>query len=99
MKRKLIYIFFLVFIYSFTAMAQVDPDTASKVSIDRFSADAGHLFVRDSEPIMLPGPNVPIDFDIEPFLYKRAMGLMENIISYYNFDAQPTIPAPIFVSV
>ena len=95
MKRKLIYIFFLVFIYSFTAMAQVDPDTASKVSIDRFSADAGHLFVRDSEN-MLPGPNMPIDFDRAPFITK-GYGPNGELIAYYNFDVQPNVPAPIFV--
>ncbi len=78
-------------------MAQVDPDTAQKVSIDRFSADAGHLFVRDMMN-NLPGPNVPINFDMEPFLSK-GLGPNGEHISYYNFDAQPTAPAPIYVLI
>jgi hypothetical protein len=75
--------------------AQVDPDTAMKASIDRFSMEAGHLFVRDSTN-GLPGPNVPINMDMEPFI---SMGLGPNgeFSTYYNFDVQSTTPAPIFV--
>ena len=76
-------------------MAQFNPDTVMRASIDRFSMEAGHLFVRDSTN-GLPGPNVPVNFDMEPFL---SMGLGPNgeFISYYNFDVQPTEPAPIYV--
>ena len=76
-------------------MAQFNPDTVMRASIDRFSMEAGHLFVRDSTN-GLPGPNVPVNFDMEPFL---SMGLGPNgeFISYYNFDVQPTDPAPIYV--
>ena len=76
-------------------MAQFNPDTVMRASIDRFSTEAGHLFVRDSTN-GLPGPNVPVNFDMEPFL---SMGLGPNgeFISYYNFDVQPTDPAPIYV--
>lgn len=76
-------------------MAQFNPDTVMKASIDRFSMEAGHLFVRDSTN-GLPGPNEPINFDMEPFL---SMGLGPNgeFISYYNFDVMLTEPAPIYV--
>ena len=73
----------------------LDPDTASKVSIDRFSESAGHLMVRDSKN-GLPGANEPIDFDSgEPFI---TMGLGPNgeHVQYYNFDVQPIAPAPIY---
>ena len=63
--------------------------------IDRFSAEAGHLFVRDSVN-GLPGPNEPIDFDKEPFVTK-GLGPHGEYVSYYNFDVQPTEPAPIYV--
>jgi hypothetical protein len=75
--------------------AQADPDTAQAVSIDRFSMEAGHLMIRD-ETNGLPGPNEPIDFDVEPFITK-GLGPSGELIAYYNFDVQPTEPAPIFV--
>ena len=77
------------------ANAQADPDTAQVVSIDRFSMEAGHLFVRD-ETNGLPGPNEPVDFDMEPFITK-GLGPDGELIAYYNFDVMPTEPAPIFV--
>ena len=80
---------------SATVSAQADPDTAQSASIDRFSMEAGHLFVRD-EANGLPGPNEPIDFDTEPFI-TRGLGPDGELIAYYNFDVQPTEPAPIFV--
>ncbi len=78
-----------------TMFAQVDPDTAQVASIDRFSMEAGHLFVRD-ESNGFPGPNEPVDFDVEPFI-TRGLGPEGQLIAYYNFDVQPTEPAPIFV--
>ena len=75
--------------------AQVDPETAPKASIDRFSPEAGHLFVRD-EMNGLPGPNQPIDFDNGPFITK-GLGPNGELVSYYNFDVQPTESAPIYV--
>jgi hypothetical protein len=75
--------------------AQVDPDTAMKASIDRFSMAVGHLFVRDGSN-GLPGPNEPIDFDQVPFITK-GLGPNGEFISYYNFDVMPTLPAPIYV--
>jgi hypothetical protein len=73
----------------------LDPDTAPKVSIDRFSEAAGNLMVRDDEN-GLPGPNEPIDFDSgEPFLTK-GLGPDGQHVQYYNFDVQPLVTAPIF---
>ena len=63
--------------------------------IDRFSAEAGHLFVRDTAN-GLPEPNAPVDFDQVPFITK-GLGPAGEFVSYYNFDVQPTEPAPIFV--
>jgi len=77
------------------ANAQTDPDTASHAVIDRFSAEAGNLFIRD-ESNGLPEANMPIDFDQEPFITK-GLGPNGELISYYNFDVQPTEPAPIYV--
>jgi hypothetical protein len=73
----------------------VDPDTTERAIIDRFSMQAGNLFVRDSLN-MLPGPNEPIDFDQEPFI-THGLGPEGEFVSYYNFDVQPTEPAPIYV--
>jgi hypothetical protein len=72
-----------------------DPDTAARVEVDRFSASAGHLQVRTPEN-GLPGPNEPIDFDVEPFI-TRGLGPNGESVRYYNFDVQPLAPAPIYV--
>jgi hypothetical protein len=72
-----------------------DPNTATRSSVDRFSATAGVLFVRDSVN-GLPAANAAINFDVEPFI-TVGLGPAGEVISYYNFDVQPTIPAPIFV--
>ena len=75
----------LTFLFGFSlAFAQVDPDTAQKASIDRFSMEAGHLFVRDNMN-GLPGPNEPVDFDKAPFITK-GLGPRGEHISYYNFQ-------------
>ena len=73
----------------------VDPNAAQKVSIDRFSATAGHLFIRDASN-GLPGANQPIDFDSGPFI-THGLGPNGQKVSYYNFDVQPLASAPIFV--
>jgi hypothetical protein len=75
--------------------AQADPDTAQVVSVDRFSMEAGHLFIRN-DTNGLPAPNEPIDFDVVPFITK-GLGPDGELIAYYNFDVQPTEPAPIYV--
>jgi hypothetical protein len=74
-----------------------DPATAPKVAVDRFSAAAGMLFVRTSTN-GLPAPNAPIDMDTGPFV-TSGLGPHGEHIKYYNFDVQPTAPAPIFVLI
>ena len=78
-----------------TADMAVDPNTAPKVSVDRFSTTAGHLMVRDATN-GLPAANASVNFDVAPFITK-GFGPNGNIAEYYNFDVQPTAPAPIFV--
>lgn len=90
-----LFIFLFIILSSSFVVGQVDPDTAMKASIDRFSMDAGTLFVRDSTN-NLPGPNEPIDFDQGPFI-TRGLGPNGEFITYYNFDVMPTEPAPIYV--
>ena len=92
--QYLLILLFIILSSSFV-IAQVDPDTAMKASVDRFSMDAGTLFVRDSTN-NLPGPNEPIDFDQGPFITK-GLGPNGEFITYYNFDVMPTEPAPIYV--
>ena len=72
-----------------------DPATAPRVAVDRFSPTAGKLFVRTAGST-LPGPNQPIDMDTGPFV-TLGLGPDGERIKYYNFDVQPTTPAPIFV--
>jgi hypothetical protein len=97
MKKKIFTLSLLISLSGIltVANAQADPDTAEVVSVDRFSMEAGHLFLRD-ETNGLPGPNEPIDFDVEPFITK-GLGPDGELIAYYNFDVQPTEPAPIWV--
>ena len=95
--RKVIFLYpvLLLFIFQLSVYAQIDPDTAPKASIDRFSMEAGHLFVRDGSN-GLPGPNVPVNFDEPPFI-TGGLGPNGELSTYYNFDVQPTEPAPIYV--
>jgi hypothetical protein len=72
-----------------------DPNTAQEVAIDRFSSKAGHLQVRTANN-GLPGPNEPINFDEEPFI-TTGLSPSGKSVQYYNFDVQPTTPAPIWV--
>jgi hypothetical protein len=72
-----------------------DPKTAPQAAIDRFSAKAGTLQVRTAAN-GLPGPNQPIDFDKGPFI-TTGLGPDGEVVRYYNFDVQPTSPAPIYV--
>ncbi len=71
-----------------------DPATASRVSIDRFSATAGHLFVRTGSEF--PAANAPINMDQAPFI-TQGFGPNGEVVWYYNFDVQPSTPAPIWV--
>jgi hypothetical protein len=72
-----------------------DPAKAPKVSVDRFSAAAGHLQVRTATN-GLPAANAPVDFDTGPFI-TRGLTPAGQPVTYYNFDVQPEAPAPIFV--
>jgi hypothetical protein len=92
-KKYLIIILFSIVGFNY-AGAQINPDTAKKASIDRFSMKAGHLFVRDNMN-GLPGPNEPVDFDKAPF-FTKGFGPNGELIGYYNFDVQSTKPAPIY---
>jgi len=71
-----------------------DPDTAQKVTVDRFSPTAGHLQVRTATN-GLPEANAPVNFDEGPFITK-GLGPGGELVEYYNFDVQPTTPAPIW---
>lgn len=73
----------------------VDPASAASVKVDRFSDAAGHLQKRSDSP-SLPGPNEAVDFDQGPFI-TQGFGPGGELIKYYNFDVQPTTPAPIYV--
>jgi hypothetical protein len=74
-----------------------DPATAPRASIDRFSANAGTLFVR-SATNGLPGPNVAIEMDQAPFITK-GFGPGGQRVSYYNFDIMSDVPVPIYVLI
>jgi len=71
-----------------------NPDTAEKVSVDRFSAAAGKLFLRTSTN-GLPVANAPINFDQGAFITK-GLGPAGQKVEYYNFDVMTTNPAPIY---
>jgi hypothetical protein len=75
----------------------VDPDTAPEALVDRFSEEAGMLFVR-SDDNGLPEAGDPVDFDQPPFI-TRGLGPAGELIWYYNFDVQRSEPAPIYVLV
>ncbi len=74
-----------------------NPDTAERISVDRFSATAGHLMVRDASN-GLPAANAAINFDNPPFITKgfKPTG-SGQVVEYYNFDVQSSTPAPIWV--
>jgi hypothetical protein len=64
------------------------------VSIDRFSAAAGHLMVRTADN-GLPGPGQPIDLDRPPFI-TQGLAADGSRVRYYNFDIQPAKPATLY---
>jgi hypothetical protein len=73
---------------------QAPSERAGAIAIDRFSARAGHLMVRDASN-HLPGPDDPIDFDQPPFL-THGLGPDGVRVHYYNLDVQPDRPARLF---
>ena len=72
-----------------------DPDTAEVVAVDRFSAAAGTLLVRD-DTNGLPPAGAPIDFDEPPFV-TLGLGPRGERVEYYGFDVQSRTPATRFV--
>src|SRR5690349_21387737 len=67
-----------------------DVTYSEKVSVDRFSATAGHLMVRDATN-GLPAANAAINFDQGPFITKGKGPTGQNV-EYYNFDVQTLDP-------
>jgi hypothetical protein len=76
----------------------IDPATAPKVEVDRFSTAAGHLMVRDATN-GLPAANTPVNFDQGAPFITQGFAPDGRVVRYYNFDVQPTSPAPIYVLV
>jgi alcohol dehydrogenase (cytochrome c) len=74
----------------------LDPDKAPVAVVDRFSEKAAHLQLRTPEN-NLPGPNKPVDFDTSPFVTQGLAPKTGKPVRYYNFDVQPTVPAPVYV--
>jgi hypothetical protein len=74
--------------------APLDPDTAEEVSVDRFSDDAGTLYLRSLNPD-LPDPNEPINFD--NLFLAQGLGPDGQVVKYYDFDVMPLKPAPLYV--
>ena len=72
-----------------------DPSTAELASVDRFSDQAGHLMVRSMSP-SLPGAGLAINFDQGAPFVTEGFGPAGQKVKYYNFDVQPTAPAPIY---
>lgn len=106
MKNLKSYLFVWLAIGAVAALESCDDDddavkihninTAEKVTVDRFSATAGHLMIRNATN-GLPAANAPINFDQgEPFITKGKGPDGQNV-EYYNFDVQPVDPAPIYV--
>jgi PQQ-dependent dehydrogenase (methanol/ethanol family) len=78
------------------AAAPVDPDKAPVAAVDRFSAKAAHLQLRNPDN-GLPGPNEPVDFDTGPFVTQGLAPASGKPVRYYNFDVQATQAAPVYV--
>ena len=78
------------------AMEPTDPAEAPRAAVDRFSEAAGTLHVRSANGD-LPGADEPIDFDAN-FL-TQGFGPDGGVVQYYDFDVQPTEPAPIYAFV
>ncbi len=72
-----------------------NPDTAEVQAVDRFSAEAGNLMVRDAAN-GLPAANAAVNFDQAPFI-TTGYGPNGSSVDYYNFDVMPTAAIPIFV--
>lgn len=81
----------------FVGEAPADFAQAARVTVDRFSDQAGALF-RRSGNAALPGAGEPIDMDQGPFI-TTGLGPDGRVVRYYNFDVMPSEPARIYVLV
>ncbi|MDH7914402.1 hypothetical protein [Winogradskyella sp. SYSU M77433] len=79
-----------------TRPAALDPETAPKASVDRFSENAGTLMVRTATN-GLPEANEPINYDSGAPFITQGFSPSGDVVRYYNFDVQSTNPAPIFL--
>lgn len=75
--------------------APLDPDTAPRVVVDRFSGELATLLDRDLDPT-LPGPDEPIDLDAPPFLV-RGLGPGGERTVHYHLDVHRREPINIYV--
>ena len=78
------------------ATAPLNPAQAPIAAVDRFSSKAAHLQLRKPGN-GIPGPNQPVDFDTGPFITHGFSPATGKPVTYYNFDVQSTVPAPIYV--
>jgi hypothetical protein len=75
----------------------LDPDDSPRATIDRFSDEAGTIFVRSADD-SLPDDGQAIDFDEGPFV-GQGFGPEGQVIRYYHFDAQLGVPSRLFVFI
>lgn len=75
--------------------APLDPDTAPRVTVDRFSRPAATLLDR-ATVAGLPGPDEPIAFDAPPFLF-RGLGPAGERTIHYHLDVHRRDPINIYV--
>jgi hypothetical protein len=73
----------------------VDPDTAPRVAVDRFSGEPATLLRRDLVD-GLPAPDAPIDLDAAPFVVV-GLGPGGERTTHYNLDVQRGEPINIYV--
>ncbi len=73
----------------------LDPATTPRVEVDRFSAEAATLMVRDADN-GLPEAGAPVHMDSPPFL-TTSLGPDGQVVRYYNFDVQPLAPAILYL--
>jgi hypothetical protein len=77
-----------------TGLPPLLPENAPDAVIDRFAPGVGTLQAR-SDANGLPEPGEAVDFDQPPFI-THGLGPDGQSVAYYNFDVQPTTPAPIY---
>lgn len=77
------------------APGPLDPETAPRRPVDRFSGEAATLLDR-AEVDGLPGPDQPIDLDAAPFLV-RGLGPAGERTVHYHLDVQLRDPVLIYV--